>query len=111
MVRKTNLRQHAKKSPQSEVEGTGCRLDVWLYRTRIFKTRALATKMIQGGKIRVTRNGRTERIRKPGFTLKPGERVTFMRGKKLIDIEMISAGTRRGPAPEAQSLYRDHSSA
>ena len=67
--------------------------------------------MILGGKIRITRNGRTERIRKPGLTLKPGEHVTFMRGPKLIDIEMISAGTRRGPAPEAQSLYRDHSTA
>ena len=67
--------------------------------------------MILGGKIRITRNGRTERIRKPGFTLKPGEHVTFMRGSKLMDIEMISPGTRRGPAPEAQSLYRDHSTA
>jgi len=105
------LGRRAHKIPQNDVEDTGCRLDVWLFRTRIFKTRSLATKMILGGKIRITRNGRTERIRKPGLTLKPGEHVTFMRGPKLIDIEMISAGTRRGPAPEAQSLYRDHSTA
>jgi len=67
--------------------------------------------MILGGKIRITRNGRTERTRKPGLCLKPGEHVTFMRGAQLIHVEMIEPGTRRGPAPEAQSLYRDHSAA
>ncbi|WP_051279858.1 S4 domain-containing protein [Hellea balneolensis] len=93
------------------LQDEGCRLDVWLYRTRIFKTRSLATKMILGGKIRLTRNGRTERIRKPGVQIRPGQEVTFMRGKTLMQIEMLSAGTRRGPASEAQSLYRDHSAA
>jgi len=96
------LRQRSENTSQNTAVHEGCRLDVWLFRTRIFKTRNLATKMILGGKIRITRNGRTERIRKPGFTLKAGEHVTFMRGSKLMDIEMISAGTRRGPAPEAQ---------
>lgn len=96
---------------QKEIEGDGCRLDIWLFRTRVFKTRSLATKMILSGKIRITRNGRTERIRKPGLILKPGEHVILMRSHKLMNIEMISAGTRRGPAAEAQSLYRDHSTA
>lgn len=67
--------------------------------------------MILDGKIRLTRNGQTERVKKSGQHLKPGEQVTFMRGPKLIQIEMLSAGTRRGPAAEAQSLYRDHSPA
>lgn len=103
--------RNAQKKEQTEPLNNGCRLDVWLFRTRIFKTRSLATKMILGGKIRITRNGHTERIRKPGLYLKPGEQVTFIRGTKLVQIEMISAGTRRGPAPEAQLLYRDHSPA
>lgn len=103
--------QRTKQMSQNAAEAEGCRLDVWLYRTRIFKTRSLATKMILSGKVRLTRNGRTERTRKPGVMLKPGQHVVFMRGPKLIEIEMISAGTRRGPAPEAQSLYRDHSPA
>jgi ribosome-associated heat shock protein Hsp15 len=111
MGRMISLAQQKKKNPENTAETDGCRLDVWLFRTRLFKTRSLATKMILGGKIRVTRNGRTERIRKPGLVLKSGELVTFMRGPKLIEIEMVSAGYRRGPAPEAQSLYRDHSSA
>ena len=97
--------------PQNEIENKGCRLDIWLYRIRIFKTRSLATKMILAGKIRISRNGRIVRTRKPGLTLKPGEHVIFMRGSRLMDIEMVDAGTRRGPAAEAQSLYRDHSTA
>lgn len=111
MGKPISLARQVKKNPENTPENDGCRLDVWLFRTRIFKTRSLATKMILGGKIRVTRNGCTVRIRKPGLILKPGEHVTFMRGTKLIEIEMVSAGYRRGPAPEAQSLYRDHSSA
>lgn len=103
-------RQHTIDT-QNEPHDDGCRLDVWLYRTRIFKTRSLATKMILGGKIRLTRNGHTERIRKPGIQIRPGQEVTFMRGQVLMQIEMLSAGTRRGPAAEAQSLYRDHSAA
>ena len=107
----TSLGRNTQKQTEADPQDDGCRLDVWLFRTRLFKTRSLATKMILGGKIRITRNGRTERIRKPGFHLKPGEQITFMRGPKLFQIEMISAGIRRGPAPEAQSLYRDHSAA
>lgn len=105
------MKGRAEKPAQAYADIDSCRLDVWLFRTRLFKTRNLATKMIVGGKIRITRNGRTERIKKPSMVLKPGEQVTFMRGSKLVQIEMISAGTRRGPAAEAQSLYREHSTA
>jgi len=82
-----------------------CRLDVWLYRTRLFKTRSLAAKNIQKGKIRITRHGKTQRTTKPHLLLRQGDGVTFMRGSKLVQVQMISAGTRRGPAPEAQGLY------
>jgi len=105
------LGRQFQKTTEDVLQDESCRLDVWLYRTRIFKTRSLATKMILAGKIRVTRNGRTVRTRKPGFHIKPGENVTFIRGQRLMHIEMLKAGTRRGPAPEAQSLYRDHSPA
>ena len=82
------------------------RLDVWLFRTRLFKTRSLATKTILKGKIRVTRNGRTERITKPHIKFRPGDRALFMRGAELIHVEMISPAERRGPASEARDLYR-----
>ena len=82
-----------------------CRLDVWLHRTRLQKTRTGAAKLISAGKIRLTRNGRTERTKKPHTLIRPGDSVTFMRGKELLSVRMKKAGTRRGPAPEAQSLY------
>jgi len=83
----------------------GCRLDIWLYRTRFVKSRKLAVQLITKGKIRVTHSGKTERVKKPHFMVRPGQNVTFMRANQLITAQMISAGTRRGPAPEAQSLY------
>jgi len=106
--RKISLGRRVNKAEIEAPFGEACRLDVWLFRTRLVKTRSLATKMILGGKVRITRNGKTERTRKPGLHLKAGEHITFMRGSQLIHVEMIAAGTRRGPAPEAQSLYRDH---
>lgn len=84
----------------------GLRLDVWLFRTRLVKSRSLATKMILKGKVRIRRNGQTERTLKPHITVRPGDIVTFMRRETLIHIEMLSAGTRRGPAKEAQKLYQ-----
>jgi ribosome-associated heat shock protein Hsp15 len=47
----------------------------------------------------------TERTKKAHTLVRPGDGVTFMRGKELLSIRMNHAGTRRGPAPEAQTLY------
>jgi ribosome-associated heat shock protein Hsp15 len=83
-----------------------CRLDVWLYRARLFKTRSFVAKAILKGKIRITRHGQTKRVSKPHQALRPGDLVIFMRGPNLVQVEMIAAGARRGPALEAQGLYR-----
>ncbi len=92
---------------QSKTEPeNACRLDVWLYRTRLFKTRSFAAKAILKGKIRITRHGQTKRVTKPHQAIRPGDQVTFMRGPNLVQVEMIGAGVRRGPAPEAQGLNR-----
>jgi len=80
-------------------------LDIWLYRTRLLKTRSLAARMISSGKVRLTRNGQTDRTKKPHTLIRPGDSVTFMRGTELLCVRMSSAGTRRGPAIEAQTLY------
>lgn len=53
----------------------------------------------------MTRNGQTERTKKPHTLIRRGDGVTFMRGSHLVDVIMLGAGTRRGPAPEAQQLY------
>jgi len=61
--------------------------------------------MISTGKVRLTRNGQTDRTKKPHTLIRPGDSVTFMRGAELLSVRMSAAGTRRGPAPEAQTLY------
>lgn len=101
-------RKASDKSPETKgsAEQSGaCRLDIWLFRTRLLKTRSLAARMISNGKVRVTRNGHVERVQKPHTLIRAGDRVIFMRGRELISVEMIEPGTRRGPASEAQALY------
>jgi len=61
--------------------------------------------MIASGKIRLTRNGETQRTRKPHTLIRPGDGVSFMRGSELLSVRMTAPGTRRGPAPEARTLY------
>jgi len=85
---------------------TAQRCDVWLFRARLFKSRALATQFIESGKLRIDRTGRVERLKKPSGLVRPGDRLIYMRGQRLISLEVLSVGERRGPANEAQALYR-----
>ena len=88
----------------SEVDA--CRADVWLWRARFFKTRSLAAKFIDEGRIRLTRPGQEEhRLDKPARTLKVGDRLVFALGGRLIAVTVEAMGDRRGPAPEARLLY------
>jgi ribosome-associated heat shock protein Hsp15 len=98
-------RRAAKISYQDGDHQSACRLDIWLFRTRLLKTRSLAARLITKGKIRVRRNGRTDRVQKPHTLIRPGDQITFMRGQELISVEMVEPGERRGPASEAQRLY------
>ncbi|MDP2696483.1 RNA-binding S4 domain-containing protein [Thalassospira sp.] len=81
------------------------RIDKWLWFARFFKTRSLASKACQAGKIVL--NG--DAVSKPSVAIKPGDRVQFFQGTHLRIVEILESGTRRGPAPEAQTLYCDHS--
>ena len=77
------------------------RLDKWLWYARISKTRTLAALLVQSGKVRVNRL----RAAKASQTVRPGDVLTIaLRGKVRV-LKVVSAGVRRGPAPEAQALY------
>ncbi len=82
------------------------RLDIWLWRARFFKTRALSAKVCESGHVRLERFGQITRVDKSSQAIKPGDRLIFAIGSRLIDVEVLDIGERRGPAPEAQSLYR-----
>ena len=78
------------------------RLDVWLWRARFFRTRALAAEAAAKG-LRV--NG--QRVAKPGAGLKIGDVLTFAKAGRIRVIEVAALGERRGPASEARALYVD----
>ena len=81
----------------------GLRIDKWLWHARFFKTRSLAAKLVQSGKLRL--NG--DLISKPARDVSAGDVLIFPQGIKIRDIEIVELGTRRGPATEAQTLYAD----
>ena len=84
---------------------TSVRLDVWLWRARFFKTRSLSAKACESGHIRLERHGQIGRVDKSSQAVKPGDRLIFALGTRLIDVIIADTGERRGPAPEAQTLY------
>jgi len=57
--------------------------------------------------LRLTRGSATQRVKKPHFQVCPGDIVAFTRNRTLFTVKMVDAGTRRGPASEAQLLYID----
>jgi len=89
-------------------EAAGQRIDKWLWYARFFKTRGLATQMVQTGRVRITGPGReTERVGKASQTVKCGDVLTFPQGATVRIVKVVAPGTRRGPAAEAQLLYDD----
>ncbi|MBK1634687.1 RNA-binding S4 domain-containing protein [Rhodovulum adriaticum] len=79
------------------------RLDKWLWQARFFKTRTLAAKVVAGGHVRV--NG--TKTDKPGARVGPGDTLTFAQGRDIRVVRIVAPGERRGPAPEARTLYDD----
>ena len=86
-------------------EAGSVRLDIWLWRARFFRSRALATDYVRGKAVRISRNGQTRRTDKPGAAISVGDVVTFGRGEHIRTVEIRALGSRRGPAEEAQALY------
>lgn len=82
-----------------------CRADVWLWRARFFKSRSLAARFIEEGRVRVSRAGAETRLDKPSRSLKPGDGLVFAIGGRLLALRIEDTGERRGPASEARGLY------
>ena len=82
------------------------RADLFLHRTRFFKTRALATTQINKKNIRISRNGETRRTNKPAVNICVGDIVSFNCNKEIVTLNVLQLPTRRGPAPEAQECYK-----
>lgn len=79
----------------------GQRLDQWLWRARFFKTRGLAMKLCQAGRVRVNRRP----VQKAHHLLRVGDILTFPQAGAIRVVRVEALAERRGPAPEAARLY------
>ncbi len=82
------------------------RLDVWLWRARFFKSRALSTAYVRGHGVRLWHLGQMRRTDKPGALVAAGDVVTFSKAGRIYSVKVLDLGERRGPADEARTLYR-----
>ena len=78
------------------------RLDKWLWAARFYKTRALATEAVSGGKVHL--NG--ERV-KPGRNIQQGDHLSITKGLMEFNIVIQALSKQRRPAKEAQLLYQE----
>jgi ribosome-associated heat shock protein Hsp15 len=87
----------------SETRETSLRLDKWLWHARFARTRSLAAKLVSEARFRINGNP-TE---KAHHAVRPGDVLTFPLGSHIRVIKVVALGVRRGPAPEARTLYED----
>jgi ribosome-associated heat shock protein Hsp15 len=78
----------------------GVRLDVWLWATRFFKTRALAKQAIEGGKVKLN-----DLPGKPATLVHVGDALKITRGEDRFAIEITALRHQRGSAALAQQCY------
>ena len=81
---------------------TSVRIDKWLWAARFFKTRALASRACDLG--RVLANGQPA---KPAREIRIGDRLRITNDGGDFHIEVLGLSEVRGPAPVAQTLYRE----
>ena len=78
------------------------RIDKWLWCARFFRSRALASAAVAGGRVHL--NG--ERV-KPAHNVCVGDQVEITRGSESWTIAVLAIRSRRGPASDAGSCYEE----
>ena len=84
-----------------------CRVDVWLWRARFFKSRSQASRFVEEGRVRLVRGPEQTRLDKASRTVRPGDGLVLALNGRLIAVKVEASGERRGPAREAQTLYSE----
>jgi len=79
------------------------RIDKWLWYSRQFKTRTLAAKSVTSGRIRIN----NKRITRTSHMIQVEDIITYVSNQKVRVLMVTGIGTRRGPAVEAVTLYKD----
>lgn len=78
------------------------RIDKWLWAARFFKTRALAARACDLGRIHANRQPA-----KPAREVHVGDLVDIRTESADFQIEVLAVSAVRGPAAVAQTLYRE----
>ncbi|HZZ39781.1 MAG TPA: RNA-binding S4 domain-containing protein [Acidobacteriaceae bacterium] len=80
----------------------GVRLDKWLWAARFFKTRTLAAKACELGRIEA--QGQTARSSRE---VRIGDRLIIQNEGGRFEVDVLALSEIRGPAAVAQTLYQE----
>ncbi len=78
------------------------RIDKWLWAARFYKTRALASKAVDGGHIHV--NGQRVKASRP---IQVGDELAIKRSQTQSVVVVKELSEKRGPAKQAQLLFEE----
>jgi ribosome-associated heat shock protein Hsp15 len=81
---------------------TGDRIDKWLWAARFFKTRTLAARACELGRVQANRQSV-----KPAREIRTGDMLQIQTAGGDFQVEVVALSELRGPASVAQTLYRE----
>lgn len=80
----------------------GIRIDKWLWTSRFFKTRSLASDAVNGGKVHLN----SQRV-KAGRLVKTGDALSIQKDTDLYEVIITGINKTRRPAKEARLTYEE----
>jgi len=84
------------------VSDSAIRVDRWLWAARFYKTRGLATEMVNAGHVLVSGSRK-----KAAGMVRAGDQLSISRGPETLIIRVIALADKRGSAMVARSLYEE----
>ena len=81
---------------------TGTRLDKWLWAARFFKTRTLAAKACELGRVEANRQ-----LARSSRDVRVGDLLSIKTEGSDFEVEVLGLSDVRGPAPVARQLYHE----
>src|SRR5438270_99814 len=78
------------------------RIDKWLWAARFYKTRSLASRACELGRVQSN-----HQLVKPAREVRVGDQLQIKNDGGDFQVEVLALSDTRGPAPVAQTLYRE----
>lgn len=96
------MKQKQKSGDARETRDLEVRIDKWLWAARFFKTRRLASEIIQRGKVKL------DGVRiKPSKCVRENAEISITQNGLERVYAVLKVSDKRGPAPVAQTLYEE----